>query len=252
MSTQGTGVSVTTSAKRSGLAYKVGLGVIATGAVMFASSWILGGVVFAAIMDILALMGAPEDRQFLSHEDPEAGRQMLRLHGGVLVASGSFIVGLRLLVELLGLAGGSRFTSKLKGVDKLGLGVAATAWLLLIPIGLSQVVLYEIFLYDYGAGITMSTLQIAGAVSAIALLGGLAVVILGAPNRRSALLGWTDRMGWGKLGYGWINQLGLGMIVLAMVLGALGLENPTGIIAAAGIGILLAGIVPHVLAGGRP
>ncbi len=84
----------------------------------------------------------------------------------------------------------------------------------------------------------------------VILLGGLAILILGAPNRRRVLLGWTDRVGWGKVGHGWINKLGLGLIVLGLVGATLGFEDP--IFAAAGIGILVVGIVPHILAGGRP
>ena len=59
-------------------------------------------------------------------------------------------------------------------------------------------------------------------------------------------------MGWGRLGYGWINKLGLGLIVLALAGGLLGFEDLTSILAAAGIAILLVGIVPHFLTGGRP
>ena len=249
---QGIGASVTTSVKRSGLAYKVGLGVILTGVVMFASSWLFGGVVFAAVMDLLTRLGAPEDRQFLSPEQPEAGRQILQLHGGALIASGSLIIGFRLVVELLGLTGNSGLTSKLKEVEKLGLGAAAAGFLVSVSSGLTQSLLYEILLYEYGTGLAMSTLEVTGATGAVVLLGGLAIFILGAPNRYRALLGWTDREGWGKLGCGWINQLGLGIIVLALVVGTLGFENPSAIIAAAGIGTLLAGIVPHFLARGRP
>ena len=98
----------------------------------------------------------------------------------------------------------------------------------------------------------MSALGTAVSVGAVSLFGGLAVLILGGPNRRRVLLGWTDRMGWGRLGCGWINKLGLGLIALALAGGTLGYENPTTIIAAAGIGILIVGIIPHILAGGRP
>ena len=102
------------------------------------------------------------------------------------------------------------------------------------------------------AGVAMSILETAGIVATVVVLGALAVLILRRPNLRSVLLGWTDRMGWGKLGYGWINKLALGLIVLALVGGILGFEDPTTIIAAAGIAILLVGIVPHFLSGGGP
>ena len=238
------------SAKSTGLAYKIGLGVVAIGIVMFASSWLLGGVLFAAIMAVLDLLGAPENRQFLPPNEPEAGGQILQLHGGALIACGTCIVGLRLLAELIGLAGSSTFISRLNGADRLGLGLAAIGWIVAVSTGLSQLILYEIFLYEYGTGAAMSALETAGSLGGIVFLGALAVLILGRPNLRGMLLGWTDRVGWGKLGHGWVNKLALGLIVLGLVGGILGFEDPFTIVAAAGIAILLVGIVPHILAGG--
>ena len=246
MNTQGTDASGTASVKRTGLAYKVGLDVIVVAVVIFASSWFLGGVVFAAAMELLEFLGAPENREFLHRREPEAGGQILQHFGGVLFACGVCIVSFRLVVELLGLAGKPELTAK------LGLGAAGIGTLVIVSTGLSQNVLYEIFRYEYGRGAAMSTLETAGSAGVVFLFGGLAVFILGRPGGHRVLLGWTDRVGWGKMGYGWINKLGIGLIVLALVGGILGFENPTTIIAAAGIGILLVGIVPHILAGGRP
>ena len=254
MNTQGAGVSGTASVNITGLAYKVGLGVIVAGFLIFASSGLLGGVVFAAVMDLLTLMGAPEDRQFLPPNEPEAGRQILQFFGGILLACGVCIISFRLVVELLGLAGKPGFTARLDRTDKLGLGVAAIGLLVSVSSGLTQDFLYEILLYEYGTGWVMSTLETVGYAGAAILLGGLAVLILGKPNRRRVVLGWTDRVGWGKLGHGWINKLGLGLIVLTLVGGTLmpGFADAFSIFAAAGIGILLVGIVPHFLGGGRP
>ena len=98
----------------------------------------------------------------------------------------------------------------------------------------------------------MFALETAGYVGVLVLFGGLAVLILGGRNRHRALLGWTDRVGWGKLGCGWANKLGLGLIALALAGATLGFEEPTTIVAAAGIGILLVGLLPHFLVGGRP
>ena len=252
MKTQGTDAAGTASVKRTGLAYKVGLGVIVVGVVMFASSWLLGGAVFAAVMELLTLLGAPEKREFLPPDEPEAGGQIIQHFGGAIFACGVCIVSIRLVVELLGLAGKPELTAKLGPTAKLGLGAAGIGILAIASTGLSQNVLYEIFRYEYGRGAAMSTLETAGSAGVVILLGGLAVLILGRPGGHRVLLGWTDRVGWGKMGYGWINKLGLGLIVLALVGGILGFEDPTTIIAAAGIGILVVGIVPHILAGGRP
>ncbi len=252
MTTSGTGAPGVASVKSAGLAYKVGLGVIVVGIVIAASSWLLGGVTFSAISALLRLLGAPEDRALLPPYEPEAGGQLLQLFGVILLVCGGCIVSLRLVVELFGMGGNSGFTSRLKGVEKVGLGATAIGFLVGVSSGLTQVLLYEIFLYEYGTGTAMSTLETVGYGGGVILLGGLAVLILGAPNRHRMLLGWTDRVGWGKLGCGWINKLGLGLIVLALVGGILGFEDLTTIVAAAGIGILVVGIVPHILPGGRP
>ena len=254
MNTQGTGAAGVTPIKRSGLAYKVGLGVIVAGVVVFASSWLLGGGVFAAVMELLALLDAPDDRQFLPADQPEVGGQMLRHFGGALFACGVCIVTVRLVVELLGLAGKPELTGKLGPVDKVGLGVGAIGFLAMISTGLVQSILYEVFLYDYGRGVAMATLETIGRVGAVFFFGGLAVLILRRAKYRRGLLGWADRVGWGKMGCGWINKLGFGLLVLALIGGTLsrGFAGESAIVAAAGVCILLVGIVPHILAGGRP
>ena len=253
MKTQGKAApGATVSAKGSGLAYKVGLGVMAVGVLFVASSWPLGRIVFAALSALLTLLGAPEGRRLLPPNEPEAGGQLLQFFGVVLIVCGACIVSFRLVCELLGLAGSSKLTARLRGAEKLGTGAAAIGFLAVVSTGLSQVVLSEVFLYEHGVGAAMYSLEMAGYAGAVALFGGIAVLILGGATCRRVLLGWTDRVGWGKLGYGWINKLGVGLIVLGLAGATLGFEDPTTIVAAAGIGILLVGIVPHILAGGRP
>ena len=140
---------------------------------------------------------------------------------------------------------------KLSGAEKLGLGVAAAGLVIGAISGLSQLILYEVFRYDYGAPGTMAILEMVGNTGGALLLCGLAAIILGRPNRRRVLLGWTEKVGWGKMGHAWINTLGVGLIAAAIGVGTLGLETPTTFIAGAGIVILLVGILPHIIAGGR-
>ena len=245
-------IGVAASVKRSGLAYKVGLGVIVTGAAVVGSSWLLGGVVFVAVNGILTILGAPDDRTLLPPYKPEVGGQLLRLFGGILLACGAYIVSIRLAAELLGLAGSSEWITKLGRAQKLGAGAAAIGFIVAMSSGLSQALLIEVLLYNYGKGAVVPILETVGSAGGVLLLGGLAILLLAGSNRHRLLLGWTDRVGWGKLGFGWINKLGLGLIVLAVAGATLGFEDPTTIVAAAGIGILLVGMVPHFLAGGRP
>ena len=200
----------------------------------------------------MTLLGAPEDREFLPTYEPEAGGHLLQFFGVIILVCGVCIVGIRLVVELLGLAGKPELTARLGWADKLGLGVATIGVLVGASSGITQVLLYEVFLYEYGPGTAMFALAIVMYAGGVILLGGLAILILRRPGPRRVLLGWTDRVGWGKMGCGWINKLGLGLIALALVGGTLGFEDLTTIVAAAGIAILVVGIVPHILAGGRP
>ena len=177
MKTQGTGAAQTASLERTGLVYKVGLGVIAVGVVFVASSWLLGDVAFASVTALLTLLGAPENRQLLPQDEPEAGGQLLQLFGGILFACGGCIVSLRLVVGLLGMAGNSEWTSRLGGADRLGSGAAAIGFLAIASTVLSQVVLYEVFLYEYGAGMAMSTLKWARYEGSVIFFGGLAILI---------------------------------------------------------------------------
>ena len=141
---------------------------------------------------------------------------------------------------------------KLGRAEKLGLGAAVVGLVIGAISGFSQILLYEVFLYDYGAPGAMSILETVGYVGGALLLCGLAALILGRPNRRRMLLGWTHRVGGGRIGCAWINMLGVGLIAAAILGGTLGFEDPTTMIAGAGLAILLVGIVPHVLAGRRP
>ena len=252
LNTPGAGAPGTPKVKWTGLAYKVGFGVILTGVAIAASSWLLGGVIFAAVSALLSLLGAPEDHTLLPLSEPEAGGKLLQLLGVVLLACGGCMMSLRLVAELVGLAGRSRFVSRLERTERLGAGAAAIGFVTVVVTGLTQTLLREVFLYDYGANAAIAALETTGYAAGVVLFGGLALLVLGRSGRHRVLLGWTDRVGWGRLGYGWINKLGLGLIVLALAGGLLGFEDLASIIAAAGIAILLVGIVPHFLTGGRP
>ena len=227
---------------------------IVAGIVVFVLSWPLGGVVFGAAMDLLSLLGAPEERQILSPDVPGAGGQILRLLGGAVVACGVCIVSVRLAVELVGLPGRPGMTANLAPADRLSLGAAVFGALAVVSTGLSHYILYEIFLYEFGRGAAMVSLETAARIGAAFLIVGLAVLILRRPRFLRALLGWADRVGWGRVGWGWLNRLGLGSIAVGLVSGMLtpGFPEALFMIALAGVVVLAAGIVPHVLAGRGP
>ena len=153
------------------------------------------------------------------------------------------------MIELLGLGGKPSLTSKLRLGDKLALGTAATGVLVSVSGVLPQVLLYEIFLYEYEELPILVTVSYIGGLT---LLCGLSLLIFGGAQRRKVLLGWADKVGWGKLGSGWINKLGLGLIVIGVIGATLELHESTTIIAGAGIAIIVVGFVSHLLVGGRP
>ena len=245
MNTQGTRAPGTASDERNGLAYKVGVGVIAAGVVIAASSGLLGGAVFALLMRLLALMGAPEDRDFLPPDYSEAGSQVLVLLGTLVIMCGVWLFSLRLVIELLGLAPRPALTGKMSPRGRRGLGVAAAGLLVIVSAAVPGELIYE----TSRSGEYPMVLTIIGTVGGLMVLCALFILV---PGPLKAVLGWTDRVGWGKLRCGWLNKLGLGLIVLALVGMSLGFEDLLTIVATAGIAILLVGIVPHLLVRGRP
>ena len=162
----------------------------------------------------------------------------------VLVCGG---IGVRLgpVDKLRDLAG------RLSRAEKLGLSAAAAGLVIAVVSALVQGVLAEVFRYDYGAPGTMSILETASYASGAIMLCGLGVLVLGRPDRRRALLGWTERVGWGKMGCAWINQFALGLIAAAILIGTLGVEDPTTDMAGAGVALLLVGLVAQIFARGR-
>ena len=93
------------------------------------------------------------------------------------------------MIELLGLAGKPGLTSKLGSGDRLGLGTAATGLLVTVLGVLPKVLLYEVFLYEYGE---LPILEIVSYVGGLILLCGLSLLIFGGLRRRKSLLGWAD------------------------------------------------------------
>ena len=219
---------------------------VVVGAIILMTSGLLGGVVFASLMRLLSLMGAPEDRDFLPPDYPEAGSQILDHLGALVIMCGVWMFSLRLVIELLGFATKPALTGRLSPRGRLGLGVAAAGLL----IGASAV-LPESLIYEFScSGEPWLPFETIATLGGLIVLCGLFILI---PGPLKAVQDWTNRVGWGKLGLGRINQLGLGLIALAIVIGLfIGLSDPITIIVAAGIGIILVGIVPNLLDNRKP
>ncbi|MCY4436318.1 MAG: hypothetical protein OXE05_03175 [Chloroflexi bacterium] len=211
-----------------GLVYKIGFAVMVTGVIIMFSGGIFGGILFAALMQLLTLLGAPAEREFLPPNEPEAGEQMLLLLGALVFVCGACIVSIRLLLGLLGLASKPGWISKLGWVAKLGLGTAALGLLISIFGATPEFLLYEFFRYNYGQWGTMATLETIIVVGNVILWSGLALLVLGKPFR--ALLG------------SWVNWLGLGLIVIGIIGAEMGWGAPFIIAAVIGTVTLIVGV----------
>ena len=231
-----------------GVVYKVGAGVAALGLLVIVGSAIFGGLFQRLVMEILELLGAPDDRAFLSRDASGAGGALLSLYGFCLFACGVCVFSVRLALELPGLTGQQALTAGMSLWAKLTAGAGAAGVVLLTVAALVEF-LVLLFVRDDDTGTRTGAALTTGAV-----LIGVAIVayLLGGAGRRAFLLGWTDRVGWGRVRCGWINRIGLALLVAAIfftVLPFSGLATPFIII---GLIALLSGVIPHYLARGRP
>lgn len=211
-----------------GLVYKIGFAVMVTGVIIMVTSGNFGLIVFAALMQLLTLLGAPAEREFLPPSEPEAGEQMLQLLGNLVFTCGACIVSIRLLLGLLGLAGKPGWTGKLEWVAKLGLGAAALGLLISVFGAVPELLLYEIFRYRYGQPGTMATLETIMDAGNVMLWSGVVLLILGKPIR--------------TLFSFWVNWLGLGLIVFGTIGAVVGWGVPFTIAAVIGAVTLLVGV----------
>ena len=232
-----------------GVVYKVGVGVAALGLLVIVGSAIFGGLVQRLVMEILELLGAPDDRAFLSRDASGTGGALLFLYGFCLLACGACVFSVRLALELPGLTGQQALTAGMSLWAKLTAGAGAAGVLLLSIAALVEFLFLLFIREDDDMGTRTGAALTTGAV-----LIGVAIVayLLGGAGRRAFLLGWTDRMGWGRVRCGWINRIGLALLVAAVFFTLLpfsGLATPFIII---GLIALLSGVIPHYLRRGRP
>ena len=231
------------------MAYKVGLGVMVTGVMLLMSREILGDIAYSAISGVLELLGAPEERDFLPTNKPEAGQQILAGLGIIILVVGACIFFLRVLLGLMGATSKPELTDQLRPVDKAGLGIAGLGLLILVSAVLPQVLLYEIFDYDYGE---LLLLEIVSYVSIPILFLGLLILIPGAVRLIKHLFGWADRVGWGKLHCGWINKLGLVSIVIGVIASMVGASKAGAVLSGSGTAVMVLGLVSYLFEGENP
>ena len=240
-----------------GLAYKVALGDIAFGVFMIVWSPFVGGVFYRGLTQLFPLLGVPEDRLILPASEPQTGTELLAVLGAYILATGICIFCVRLVLELLGLAGEPALTRRMRPPGKLALGTAA-AGVVVIAAALLPDSLLTLFFLDYDPG-DLSILEAISQAGGLLLVCALITLLLRGDGIRGALLGWADMVGWAKLRCGWINRLAVALVVggtISMIpffwKPWMPFDDVAGIFASTGVTVIVLGIVPQLLAGGRP
>ncbi len=235
-----------------GLTYKVGLVVAAIGVLVMLFSEALGGVFYQLVLSLLELLDAPADREYLRPDKPGAGSGLLQFAGSAALVCGVCIVSIRLGFGLLGLTPKPELTDKLGPTDRLGLGIAVFGVLVSASATIPEVLLYEILAREPGPSSPITPFSIVAYIGSLFLFGGLLVIVFGGPRRREVLLGWTGKLGWGKLGYGWINTFAIALFVIGVVVSTAGLEDAAPFLGGAGIAVFLLGIAVDYFVGTDP
>ena len=236
------------------VAYKVALGVMAVGVILIVLSPMVGGILHTqAITPLIDLLGAPGDRQFLPSDEPRTSTELLAVLGGCNLVVGISMFCVRLVLELLGLAGAPIVTRRMRPPGKLALGTAA-AGLVVFAAGAFPRILVSLLFVDHESevqGIT-SALDEVAKIGVLLLVCSLTTLLLRGRGIRGTLFGWADRVGWAKSGYGWINWVSLASVVVGIIGSFLFLGDVASVFSGTGVIVLVTGIVPHLLAGRGP
>ncbi len=236
------------------MAYKVAMGVMVVGVILIVLSPMVGGILHTqAITPLIELLGAPGDRQFLPSDEPRTSAELLAVLGGCNLVVGISMFGVRLVLELPGLAGAPIVTRRMRPPGKLALCTAA-AGLVVFAAGAFPRILVSLLLVDHESevqGITSALGEVAK-IGVLLLVCSLTTLLLRGRGIRGVLFGWADRVGWAKPGYGWINWLSLAFVVVGIIGSFLFLGDVAGVFSGTGAVVLVTGIVPHLLAGGGP
>lgn len=235
-----------------GLTYRVGLVVAVIGVLVILASGTLGGVFYELVLSLLELLDAPEDREYLVPNEPGAGPEILQFLGWAIVVCAACLVSVRLSLGLLGLTPKPELTDKLGPVDRAGLGITVLGILVIAAAAIPQALIYEILPREPISSGPTSAFSIVASIGSLCLLCGLLVVVLGGPRRREVLLGWTRKVGWGKLGHDWVNKFAIALFVLAIVVSMVGLEEAGPFVFGAGVVVFLLGIAVSYLDGSNP
>ncbi len=235
-----------------GRTYKVGLVVGSVGVLVILASGVIGAVFNELVLSLLESMGVPEDREYLSPGNPDAGPGLLRFLGWEVVACGVLIVSVRLAIGLMGLTPKPEPADKLGPVDRAGLGIVVFGVLVIAAATIPEAILYDILPRVPRSSDPHPAFSIVASIGSLCLFSGLLVIAFGGPRRREVLLGWGDKLGWGKLGHGWVNKFAVALLVIAIVVSTVGPTDAGTFVFGAGVAVFLLGIAVNYFAGTNP
>ena len=158
----------------------------------------------------------------------------------------------RLSLGLLGLTPKPEPTDKLGQVDRAGLGITVFGVLVIAAVAIPEALIYEILPRIPRSSDSVPAFSIVASIGSVCLFCGLLVIAFGGPRRREVLTGWSDKLGWGKLGHAWVNKFAVALLLMAIVVSMVGLEDAGPFIFGAGVAVFLLGIAVNYFAGSNP
>ena len=233
-----------------GLVYKVALADVVLGVFVVVLSPFVGGIFFRGLLQLFPLLGVPEDRRFLPANEAATGTELLAVLGASILAAGICIFCVRLVLELLGLAGEPMLTRRMRPKGKLVLGTA-TFGVIVIAAAFLPEFLLSLFFLDYDSG-DLPILDAIWQAGRLLLLCSLITFFFG----RWRVI---DAAGWGKMRWGWLNRLALALVVGGTIslipfywTPWMPFDDVAYLFVSTGVLLLVSGIFPQLLAGGRP
>lgn len=186
---------------------------------------------------------------------PETGREIVLYLGAGVFLTGAFVYAFRMSIELLGFPVERHLSSWYTMCDKLALGLAAIGYVIFALCAIPLFFLEEV-LDGNSAGALTSILNPIVTASVWLALGGLIIFFLKTRYRLLSIYNRVIRLGWGKVGWTWVNKSAPIMILFAFTFQLFGWNSILGLtmntIIVTGLVMILSGVFPHFLAKRNP
>ena len=234
-----------------GAAYKVALGVASVGIFIMVWSQFAGGFMHAYVLSpLIELLVSPAEGAPGTH--PGTGAEILIMVGVSNLVVGICIFCVRLVLELLGLAGAPALTRRMRPNRKLASGTLASGLAVLAPSIILGGMIPELF-SDYESAVlegARRTLGVMSQTGGLLLLCTAITLFIPGRGRLRSLLGWTESIGWAAINRGWVNKLGVALIVggiVSRIRVLMPFDDVADPFVLIGITLLVLGIIPQLM-----